>query len=229
MACRGSTGSGTCTSTSTSTRNGVNRSTSAAHRGSAPSRRPAAGRAAGALVGGEHERARRSRGPSSTCPGSSGRRARRTAGPVRALVGRAGGRPGRGHGGPRAPRSHARRHRCEPLAVVGGDHVRRHDPTRRRARRTGSNGAQDTHLQAPSAGRRHERRHPAAPPADRGRNRDDDRSPSGRDRRPRPVDQRRAELRRRLRRPHRRHPAEHRGDRARRAARGCRRSRCTGR
>ena len=36
---------------------------------------------------------------------------------------------------------------------------------------------------------------------------------------PRPLDQRRAELRRRLRRPHRRDPAEHRGDRPRRAAR----------
>ena len=47
----------------------------------------------------------------------------------------------------------------------------------------------------------------------------DDRSPSGRDRRPRPVDQRRVELRRRLGRAHRRHPAEHRGDRPRRPAR----------
>ena len=46
-----------------------------------------------------------------------------------------------------------------------------------------------------------------------------DGSPAGRDRHPRPVDQRRAELRRRLGRPHRGDPAEHRGDRPRRPAR----------
>ena len=63
----------------------------------------------------------------------------------------------------------------------------------------------------------------------RGYCRDDDRSPAGRDRHPRPVDQRRAELRRRLRRPDRGHPAEHRGDRPRRPARAARRSPSTGR
>ena len=44
-------------------------------------------------------------------------------------------------------------------------------------------------------------------------------APPDETRRPRPLDQRRAQLRRRLRRPHRGHPAEHRGDRARRPPR----------
>ena len=48
---------------------------------------------------------------------------------------------------------------------------------------------------------------------------DGNRSSAGRGSRPRPVDQRRAQLRRRLRRADRRHPAEHRGDRPRRPAR----------
>ena len=44
-------------------------------------------------------------------------------------------------------------------------------------------------------------------------------APPDETRHPRPLDQRRPELRRRLGRPDRRHPAEHRGDRPRRAAR----------
>ena len=50
-----------------------------------------------------------------------------------------------------------------------------------------------------------------------------------RDAHPRPVDQRRPQLRRRLGRADRRDPAQHRGDRARRAARPAARSPCTGR
>ena len=101
-------------------------------------------------------------------------------------------------------------------------HRLRHEPRGRESRRA-SHGAERTHCQIGPRGRtqgaahvaaRHRPAHPTL-----GRSCSDDHgSPSGRDRRPHPLDQRRPQLRRRLRRAHGGHAAEHRGDRPRRAA-----------